>query len=96
MKWKDFVDTICDELIKGDRFSDYRRPIENEQALTRTIADGLRKCVASSFNLADNSDEIYHMLRIGRAIPKEIRGHTIKRKMTDGFSSMMCSLPQTF
>jgi hypothetical protein len=58
MEWSDFVDTICDELIKGHRFSDYRRPIENEQALTRIIADGLRKFVASS----DNPDEVYHMV----------------------------------
>jgi hypothetical protein len=59
MKWVDFVGSVYNELIRGNLFSDFRRHIEDEQTLTRTIAIGLRNLYASSFNLPVDSDDLY-------------------------------------
>jgi hypothetical protein len=60
MKWAVFVNSVCNELIKGNIFSDFRCHFEDEQALTHTIAIGLRKLFASSFSLPVDSDDLYH------------------------------------
>jgi len=60
MKWAVFVNSVCNELIKGNLFSDFRCHFEDEQALTRSIAIGLRKLFASSFSLPVDSDDLYH------------------------------------
>ena len=50
----------CNELIRGNLFSDFRHYFKDEQALTRTIAIGLCKLYALSFSLPVDSDDLYH------------------------------------
>jgi len=66
MEWADFVESVCNELIRGNVFSDFRCHFEDEQALTRTIAVGIRTLFASSFNLPVDSDDLYHRVTYRR------------------------------
>ena len=59
MEWLDFVEIVDREIAKGDLFSQFRLPLKNEQALTRHLGNGLRRPVASCYELRTDSAELF-------------------------------------